>query len=288
MKRTWEHVALQTELIQKQHALQQVAQQLAQQQAPKRVPPPRHQQQTVRQPPPPKEPAPRHLQTAHQASINVRPATAHMIQTTQSSNMRPPLWRGGKGQLQELKEFQEHNEQTEPQEHRSEGEPPPLREPLPVGVIAGSQHGRPSTPLAVSKAKMFSTASGQSADSSAPRSSRVSYTTKQSKQSDETSVAGRRQKQHQKPSPERSHMVAKRGQGRKRPGTAPVPQADVQALDEVLEPLNLGAFKDSLLRLGVESPADLRYVTEDDFKAMRLNVIQRRKFEELTQRFSET
>jgi len=272
MKRSWDQVA-QPKALLEQQALQQGFQKMAQQPAPKRVPPPERLQQTARPSPQPREPPPRNSHPAH--------VTAQKPQ--QTASVRPPLWRGVKGQQKEPKERKEHNE-------------PPLREPLPVGPVSLSQHGRPQPPQAISKAKMLSTSS-QLADTPAVRAFGARYT---AKQSDEASVVRapradqqhkQQPQQHQKqrrPSPERGQMVAKRGQGRKRPGMAAASQRDVDGLplDEVLEPLNLNTFKDSLLRLGVESPTDLRYVTEEDFKAMGLNIIQRRKFEELIQRFS--
>jgi len=54
-------------------------------------------------------------------------------------------------------------------------------------------------------------------------------------------------------------------------------------LFEVLSQVNLNAFFEPLNRLGVERPADLRYVNDDDLKTMGMTVIQQRKFKELVQ-----
>lgn len=289
MKRSWEHAAAQTALLDQQKQTgQQAVQQMAQQPTPKRVPPPERVQQTARPSLHPREPPPRQV---HPAQV-----TPMKPQAKQTAAVRPPLWRGSKGQHKELEGKGQHKElggkgQHKELKERKEHNEPPLREPLPVGPVSLSQHGRPVPPQAISKAKMLSTAPGQSADTSTARAFGARYAAKQSDEASVVRTPRAEQQQNQKqrrPSPEPGHMVAKRGQGKKRPGMAAASQRDVegQPLDEVLEPLNLGTFKDSLLRLGVESPTDLRYVTEEDFKGMRLNIIQRRKFEELIQRFS--
>eukprot|EP00419_Tripos_fusus_P043370 CAMPEP_0172795544 /NCGR_PEP_ID=MMETSP1074-20121228/210537_1 /TAXON_ID=2916 /ORGANISM="Ceratium fusus, Strain PA161109" /LENGTH=278 /DNA_ID=CAMNT_0013632631 /DNA_START=39 /DNA_END=875 /DNA_ORIENTATION=+ len=276
MKRSWDSVAIDPNLLGQQQALQQL-QQKAQRPPAQRVSPPEHLQPTV---------------------------APQMPQTAQTATVRPPLWRG-KGHHKDGKDGKDGKEHRDGKGQHKDGKDTPLREPLPVGPVSFSQHGRPPPVKAISKAKMLSSAPGQSVETPVLRPARVSYG---AKQSDEVSAAPRaeqqqkqlkqqqQQQQQQKqqfqkqrrPSPERSQMVEKWGQGRKRPGVAAAAQRDAEGLplDEALEPLNLGAFKDSLLRLGVESPADLRYVTDEDFKAMRLNIIQRRKFEELIQRYS--
>ncbi|CAK0843612.1 unnamed protein product [Prorocentrum cordatum] len=52
-------------------------------------------------------------------------------------------------------------------------------------------------------------------------------------------------------------------------------------LAALLAGVNLASFVAPLARLGVETRADLRYVTEEDLEGMSMTVIQRRKFKEL-------
>lgn len=61
----------------------------------------------------------------------------------------------------------------------------------------------------------------------------------------------------------------------------PSPASSSSEVGRLLVSANLSNFEQAIKRLGVESAADLKYVTTKDLEGMKMTVIQRRKFEEL-------